>query len=87
MSYKIKMTKSAMKDFYKIKASPYHSIVKELLEIIEEDPLAYPPKFEYLKGNMEGFISRRINKKHRLIYKIQNSEIIIYAMWTHYETF
>ena len=87
MNYKIVMTKPAVKDLEKIKTSSYHSIVKNLLEIIEKNPYAFPPKFEYLKGNMTGYISRRINKQHRLIYKVVNNEIIIYSMWTNYENF
>ena len=87
MIYKIKMLKSALKDYQKIKNSKLSKTVKDLFEIIEKDPYAYPPKFEHLKGDMEGSISMRINKQHRLIYKIEEKEIIIVAMWTHYETF
>ena len=52
-----------------------------------EDPLQYPPEFEYLKGDMKGLISRRINKQHRLVYEVLESEnlIKVYRMWTHYE--
>ncbi len=81
------MAKSALKDYEKIKTSVYHKTVKSLLEIIEENPYAFPPKFEYLKGDMEGYISRRINKQHRLIYIVKNNDVIVVAMWTHYETF
>ncbi len=43
--------------------------------------------FEYLKGDMKGLISRRINKQHRLVYEVFEGEKIIkvYRMWTHYE--
>ena len=58
-----------------------------LIKLISEDPLQYPPEFEYLKGNMKGLISRRINKQHRLVYEILEPESLIkvYRMWTHYE--
>ena len=58
-----------------------------LIKMIEEHPYNYPPEFEYLKGDMTGLISRRINKQHRLVYEVfENEKIIkIYRMWTHYD--
>ncbi|MCO6449027.1 MAG: Txe/YoeB family addiction module toxin [Ignavibacteriales bacterium] len=40
-----------------------------------------------LTGNLKGFISRRINKQHRLVYEVLEEEKIIKVlrMWTHYE--
>ena len=59
----------------------------KLLEIIQNNPFQYPPEFEYLKDNMKGLISRRINKQHRLAYEVFEKEKIIkvYRMWKHYE--
>ncbi|MCX6580721.1 MAG: type II toxin-antitoxin system YoeB family toxin, partial [Candidatus Aminicenantes bacterium] len=36
---------------------------------------------------LKGFISRRINKQHRLVYEVLEEEKIIKVlrMWTHYE--
>lgn len=50
-------------------------------------PYKYPPEYEYLKGDMKGLISRRINKQHRLVYEVMEEDkvIKIYRMWTHYE--
>ncbi len=42
--------------------------VLQLIKIIEEDPLQYPPDYEFLKGDMKGLISRRINKQHWMVY-------------------
>ncbi|MEI8186531.1 MAG: Txe/YoeB family addiction module toxin [Chlorobiaceae bacterium] len=57
------------------------------MKIIEADPFKYPPEFEYLKGDMKGLISRRINKQHRLVYEVfEDTKIIkVYRMWAHYE--
>lgn len=85
MSYKIQMTRDALKDYEKVKKSNLNKNVKKLLEIIQEDPYKFPPEFEKLKGNLEGYISRRINKQHRLIYIVKENVVIIKAMWTHYE--
>ena len=60
---------------------------RNLITIIQKDPYQYPPEFEYLKGDMQGLISRRINKQHRLVYEVieKDRTIKIYRMWSHYE--
>ena len=85
--YQLLFSPQAKKDAKKIAASGLKSKIKKLLDIIKLEPLKYPPKYEYLSGNLEGKISRRINKQHRLVYEIfENEKIIkIYRMWTHYE--
>jgi len=77
----------AQKDAKKLASSGLKPKAMRLLKIIENDPFCYPPEFEYLKGDMKGLISRRINKQHRLIYEVFEEEKIIkiYRMWTHYE--
>ena len=42
-------------------------------------------KPELLKGNYQGFYSRRIDDKNRLIYKIETDVIVIIACKTHYQ--
>ena len=39
---------------------------------------------EPLKGNLEGWRSRKIDEKNRLVYKIENDSIIIMQCKTHY---
>ena len=41
-------------------------------------------KLEPLTGNLAGFLSRRINDKDRLIYKIDNNNVYILACRYHY---
>lgn len=71
----------------KIKSANLKEKVEDLLALISADPLAYPPEFEFLKGDLKGAISRRINKQHRLVYQILENEqaIKVLMMWTHYE--
>ena len=85
--YQILFSPQAKKDSKKIASSGLKSKVQELLALIEENPLKYPPKFEYLSSNLKGKISRRINKQHRLVYEVFEEEklIKVYRMWTHYE--
>ena len=61
--------------------------VKDLLEIISDDPFCNPPRFEKLIGDLSGAYSRRINIQHRLVYQIleEDKTVKIIRMWTHYE--
>jgi len=85
--YQIILTSQAVKDSRKIEKSNLKSKVLALLELIEKDPYAFPPAFEFLHGDFEGLISRRINRQHRLVYEVlEDIRILkIYRMWTHYE--
>ena len=85
--YKIIFMTQAQKDAKKLASSGLKPKVLQIIRIIEENPLQYPPDYELLKGDMEGLISRRINKQHRLVYEIFETEklIKIYRMWSHYD--
>jgi len=85
--YQLLFMTQAQKDAKKLASSGLKPKAMKLLEIIQNDPYQYPPEFEYLKGNMKGLISRRINKQHRLVYEVLGDEklVKIYKMWTHYE--
>ena len=85
--YKLFYTSRAKKDAQLIKSSNLKSKVEELLNLITTEPYAYPPEFEFLKGELKGAISRRINKQHRLVYEVLENELAIKVimMWTHYE--
>jgi toxin YoeB len=85
--YKLYYTNRAKKDAELIKASNLKSKAEELLSLIAQAPYAYPPEFEFLKGDLKGAISRRINKQHRLVYEVFEKEqaIKIIMMWSHYE--
>jgi toxin YoeB len=85
--YKLYYTNRAKKDAQLIKSSNLNEKVKALLDLIAQDPYVYPPEFEFLKGDLKGAISRRINKQHRLVYQVleEESAIKVLLMWTHYE--
>jgi len=85
--YQLLFSPQAKKDAKKIASSGLKPKVQELLDMVQEEPLRYPPKYEYLEADLAGKISRRINKQHRLVYEIFEEEKIIkiYRMWTHYE--
>ena len=85
--YKLVFMSQAQKDAIKIARAGLKQKVLKILNIIKEDPFKYPPRYELLKGELKGMISRRINRQHRLIYEVFEEEKIIkiYKMWTHYE--
>jgi Txe/YoeB family toxin of toxin-antitoxin system len=85
--YQLIFMTQAQKDAKNLSSSGLKPKAMKLLKIIQQNPLQYPPDFEYLKGNMKGLISRRINKQHRLVYEIFEDEklIKVYRMWKHYE--
>lgn len=85
--YKIIFMTQAQKDAKKLSSSGLKEKTFRLIEIICNDSYQYPSEYEFLKGDMQGLISRRINKQHRLVYEVIEAEklIKIYRMWTHYE--
>ena len=88
VTYKILITKAALKDREKIKGNKaLESKVKNLIELISKNPYEAPPSFEKLKGDLDGLIYRRINIQHRLVYQVYEEEKVvkIISMWTHYE--
>jgi len=85
--YKLIYSPQAQKDAKKIASSNLKPKVENLLKIIKRNPYTFPPSFEFLSGKLVGFISRRINKQHRLVYEVIEDEKVIKVlrMWTHYE--
>ncbi len=83
----IVFTSQAEKDFERIKRSPI--LLKKiiaLLDLIEINPFANPPRDEKLIG-FQHVYSRRINIQYRLVYElIEDKKLIkVIRMWTHYE--
>ena len=85
--FDIKYTKQAIKEIQNLKSANLDNTAKQLIEIIKYNPFQNPPPYEKLKSNLLGAYSRRINRKHRLVYEVLESEntVKIISMWTHYE--
>jgi len=59
--------------------------INELLKDISRSPYEGIGKPEALKHNYLGYWSRRIDEEHRLIYKVDQDEILIYKCRFHYD--
>ena len=86
MSWRVVLSKEAVKDARKLKEAGLKPQAENLLQLLAENPFEVPPAYEKLVGNLKGFYSRRINIQHRLIYKVDKREKLIHVlrMWTHY---
>lgn len=87
MIYKLLYTKQAQKDAKKLASSNLKNKAKEILKLLENEPLADYPPYEKLIGDLTGAFSRRINIQHRIVYEVlEDKKIVkILRMWTHYE--
>ena len=87
MSWKVILSKIAVKDAKKLKSAGLKPLAEKLLELLSEDPFRIPPNYEKLVGNLNGFYSRRINIQHRLVYDVDKNAKIVHVlrMWTHYK--
>lgn len=94
--YQIVYTNQAAKDIKNIKAAGLEKKAKGLTNIVREDPFQNPPPYECLVGNLQGFLSRRINIQHRFVYQViaekiniegkeYEGTVKIIRMWTNYE--
>lgn len=55
-----------------------------IIKDIQRNPLGGIGKPEPLKANLSGYWSRRINTEHRLVYKVNEDQIIIVSCRLHY---
>lgn len=89
MSYTLEFSKTALADIEKHKKSGDKATlrkIKKLLNELMEHPLTGTGQPEMLKHDLAGLYSRRINKKHRLVYSIKEQIVTVYVLsaWSHY---
>ncbi len=59
--------------------------INKLIEATLRNPFDGIGKPEYLKGDLSGCMSRRIDEEHRLVYKIYDDRLHLLACRFHYE--
>ncbi len=89
MTYTLEFTSHALSDIEKHKKAgnvPLLKKLQRLLEELREHPTTGSGQPEKFKYNLAGLYSRRINKKHRLVYSIQEDIVTVYILsaWSHY---
>ena len=87
--YKLDYTDKAMLDMQRLKNEEPKAFQKlsKLLEELMDHPKTGTGHPEQLKGNRSGLWSRRITKKHRLVYEIHDNKILVLVLtaYGHYE--
>ena len=87
MTYHLDFSKQAQKDIDFHKKSGSKTVVNKLLVLLTElteHPFTGTGKPEQLKYNLGGLWSRRINREHRLVYKVTPDSVLIYSVKGHY---
>ena len=84
MAWTIEFARNTLKDAKKLRSANLTAKVNQLVKILKQDP--YKPPYEKLSGNLQGYYSRRINIKHRLVYSIDelNKTVRVVSVWSHY---
>lgn len=60
-------------------------MINELIKDIRRTPFDGIGKPEPLKYDLSGLWSRRIDREHRLVYKVESRELFIYSCKFHYD--
>jgi len=56
-----------------------------LIKDIDRNPFEGIGKPEPLKANLQGYWSRRIDSEHRIIYAVENEQVVYISFRFHYE--
>jgi len=87
--YKLDYTDEAKLGMQRLKYDEPKAFKKlgKLLEELMEHPRTGTGKPEQLKGDRSGQWSRRITDKHRLVYKINDTEVVVLVLtaYGHYD--
>jgi toxin YoeB len=59
--------------------------INDLIKDIQRTPFEGKGKPEPLKFDLAGLWSRRIDREHRLVYKVEESNILTYSCRYHYD--
>ncbi|MBR5726018.1 MAG: Txe/YoeB family addiction module toxin [Muribaculaceae bacterium] len=83
MSYRLVLTPEAERHLDEWRKSGQKKTLLKIVALFEElreHPTTGTGKVEQLKGDFEGYWSRRINKSSRLIYKIEEKIITVFVI-------
>ena len=88
--YRVKFTAKADRDLKEWRKIGDRAVIKKIENIFDElleHPAMGTGQVELLKGDLSGYWSRRLNKKDRMIYAIDEVEAIVHVLSLrgHYE--
>lgn len=87
--YRVKLLPSAEEDMIRLRRSEPKAFNKalDLLDELMEHPRTGTGHPEPLSGDRAGQWSRRITQKHRLIYEIRETEVVVLVLtaYGHYD--
>ncbi|TNJ36741.1 Txe/YoeB family addiction module toxin [Prosthecochloris vibrioformis] len=81
--YSVSVTRRADKDLKYWRQSGDHSVQRKIERIfkeLQEHPTTGTGKPEQLKGDLAKYWSRRLNKKDRMVYRIDDAVVIVYIL-------
>ena len=84
---KITFSKNAWEDYVYWQTEDKKTLKKinALIKDIQRTPYEGIGKPEPLKFDLAGYWSRRIDLEHRLVYQVEDSDILIYTCRFHYD--
>ena len=87
MSRELLFKDSAWKDYLYWQTQDKKTLkrINDAIKDISRNPFAGIGKPEPLKGDKQGYWSRRIDEVNRIVYKIENNQIIIVQCRGHYD--
>ena len=90
--YLVIFTRKGEKDLRDAMSSELRERAINMITLLREDPFSASPPYEKLRGRMKEYYSRRLNREHRIVYRILPSVdpkykgvVEIVRMRTHYE--
>lgn len=83
-----KLAKLHLEKFFKSGNRPLIRKIQKMLIELTQTPFIGEGKPEELKFELAGFWSRRINREHRLIYKVKENTVTVFVISAmgHYKT-
>lgn len=89
MNYSVHLSPEAIEDLSKLRRNEPKAFNKArvLLHELNEHPRTGTGKPELLTGDFSGLWSRRITKKHRMVYSIEEDIVEVYVLssYGHYK--
>ena len=90
--YLVIFTRKGEKDLREVMASELRERALSIIALLQNDPFSASPPYEKLRGRMKEYYSRRLNREHRVVYRILPSDdprykgiVEIIRLRTHYE--